>query len=166
MSIELKLTAATVADLRAQLVALLSPGAPLPSPNLEAVGPATAALDSDVNLFDQSQNETATGTDPDQTATNGSGEPQDAPGTRSAPRGSGRQGNVSSKAQKSAGAPSKAANTPKLQKSDVLRALTSYLALNDEPSTAKLLKKFGGVSKLSDLPEEKYQAVYDAASVP
>jgi len=163
MSIELKLTAATVADLRAQLVALLAVG---PSPNLEAAGPAAAALD---NFFDADQpqtNEAATGTDPNQTATNGSGEPQDAPETRSAPRGSGRQGNVSSKAQKAAGAPPKATNTPKLQKSDVLRALTSYLALNDEPSTAKLLKKFGGVSKLSDLPEEKYQAVYDAASVP
>jgi hypothetical protein len=112
------------------------------------------------------QTESAT-TSPSPPSGNGSAataEPAQEEKAAPAPRGSGKQGNVSTASGKAAKGKAQAAqNTPKLERTDVRRALTSYLALHDEPATAKLLKQFGKVDKLSELAEERFQAVYDAA---
>ena len=62
-------------------------------------------------------------------------------------------------------APKVTAASPKaLTRADVREALTAHLARNDEEATAALLKKHGGVDKLSKLAEDKFQAVFEAAS--
>jgi hypothetical protein len=62
-------------------------------------------------------------------------------------------------------APKPAAASPKaLTRADVREALTAHLARNDEEATAALLKLHGGVDKLSKLTEDKFQAVFEAAS--
>jgi hypothetical protein len=62
-------------------------------------------------------------------------------------------------------APKVTAASPKaLTRADVREALTAHLARNDEEATAALLKLHGGVDKLSKLTEDKFQAVFEAAS--
>jgi hypothetical protein len=137
--ITLTITAENPADLQTQLAAMLQ---------RNMVAAATIADGPD----------TVAGTETTAVAGNGAGEPGAATSSKATGRGKA--------APKAAGAAAKAKESvldKKLDRSDVRAALTNYLALNDEPATAALLKRFGGVEKLSELSEDRFQAVYDAA---
>jgi hypothetical protein len=159
MPITLTIAADSIDDLRNQLLKLLLRAevsdSGTPEPAQTAIEPGGPAVEQSEPAPSSTGNGSAAAAEPAQ-------EEKAAP----APRGSGKQGNVSAasgKAAKGKAQAQAAQNTPKLERTDVRRALTSYLALHDEPATAKLLKQFGKVDKLSELAEERFQAVYDAA---
>lgn len=141
--ITLTITAETAADLNTQLRTLFEVSQLAKLVEATSTPTSTAAI----NGSGEAQEEAETSTPP-----------KAASSKKTAPAGSGKQGSTKPKADK------ESVLDKKLDRSDVRAALTNFLALNDEPATAALLKKHGGVEKLSELSEDRFQAVYDAAN--